>query len=267
MKSVRDCLLPALLAGGAAAAYAAGGPQTLDVSDGVTVEARISSQGPTRIRVEGARIQDVIGNVYASSCSARQNDPSGLAAAQNNAAINPGGEFILGCDAAKGEVYLRPVAAGAKPISLFIATDRATYTMLLTRTDSAAETIVLRDKDQPPRPARGSQSAARGGDYVRGLKAMLLALAAAELPDAVSERRLQEPQQLWRGAGLVLERTLSGYDLAGDHYTLTNLGPAPMVLAEQEFDRDDVLAVSIESLTLRPGESTSVFIIRSGSQP
>jgi hypothetical protein len=39
-----------------------------------------------------------------------------------------------------------------------------------------------------------------------------------------------------------------------------------MVLAEEEFDREDagVLAVSIETQQLAPGESTYVFAIRLG---
>jgi conjugal transfer pilus assembly protein TraK len=40
-----------------------------------------------------------------------------------------------------------------------------------------------------------------------------------------------------------------------------------MVIAEQEFDRDEgkVLAVSIENHNLRPGESTTVYVIRQGA--
>ena len=43
----------------------------------------------------------------------------------------------------------------------------------------------------------------------------------------------------------------------------------PMVLAEEEFDREggDVVAVSIENHNLAPGESTNVFVIRDGSKP
>ncbi len=40
-----------------------------------------------------------------------------------------------------------------------------------------------------------------------------------------------------------------------------------MVLAEQEFDRErgDVVGVSVENHNLRPGESTTVYVIRRGS--
>jgi conjugal transfer pilus assembly protein TraK len=40
-----------------------------------------------------------------------------------------------------------------------------------------------------------------------------------------------------------------------------------MVLAEAEFDRDgaQVVGVAVEQHNLRPGESTSVFVIRRGA--
>jgi conjugal transfer pilus assembly protein TraK len=52
--------------------------------------------------------------------------------------------------------------------------------------------------------------------------------------------------------------------LIGEKYLLTNISNEPMVLAEQEFDREqgDVVGVSIESHNLRPGESTNVFVLR-----
>jgi conjugal transfer pilus assembly protein TraK len=42
-----------------------------------------------------------------------------------------------------------------------------------------------------------------------------------------------------------------------------------MVLAEPEFDREAgaVAGVSIEQHNLRPGESTSVYVIRRGEAP
>jgi conjugal transfer pilus assembly protein TraK len=42
-----------------------------------------------------------------------------------------------------------------------------------------------------------------------------------------------------------------------------------MVLAEQEFDREGgkVAGIAIEQHNLRPGESTSVYVIRRGDTP
>ena len=64
-----------------------------------------------------------------------------------------------------------------------------------------------------------------------------------------------------------LVRLYEGRGLVGERYVLTNVSTQDMVLAEQEFDRErgGVLAVSIENHNLRPGESTSVYVIRQGS--
>jgi conjugal transfer pilus assembly protein TraK len=46
----------------------------------------------------------------------------------------------------KGEIYVRPVGGLGKPVNLFISTQHATYTLLLRRSDTPADTIVIRDK-------------------------------------------------------------------------------------------------------------------------
>jgi conjugal transfer pilus assembly protein TraK len=65
---------------------------------------------------------------------------------------------------------------------------------------------------------------------------------------------------------LTLMRVYEGRELVGEKYLLTNVGNEPMVLAEQEFEREDghVLAVALERHQLRPGDSTAVYIIRTG---
>ena len=61
----------------------------------------------TRIKVDGANITEVFGNIYSSNCG-------GVAAVNRDtgpslAAINPTGEIVLECDKDKGEIYVKPV--------------------------------------------------------------------------------------------------------------------------------------------------------------
>ncbi|MDE2078751.1 MAG: type-F conjugative transfer system secretin TraK, partial [Burkholderiales bacterium] len=118
--------------------------QLVEARDGVSVEAMVSIKEPTRIRIDGAPITDVFGNIYSSNCtSAAASAPltSSLANgtplpgtnSQNSPAINPTGELVLECDKDKGEVYIRPVGKSSKPINLFVSTSQATYTLLLHR--------------------------------------------------------------------------------------------------------------------------------------
>ena len=55
--------------------------QMIEARDGVAVEAILSIKEPTRIRIEGAPITDVFGNIHSSNCG-------GTAAATTGAAIS-----------------------------------------------------------------------------------------------------------------------------------------------------------------------------------
>lgn len=261
--------------------------QVIDTSDGASVEAILSIQEPTRIRIEGAPITDVFGNIYSSGCAAAQATtalPAGMApssgagpqsAAPITPAINPAGEIVIECDRDKGEIYVRPVGDGKKPINLFVSSARGTYTLLLRRADTPADTIVIRDKAalqrradaSAPRPAPGSAAS-----HVRGLKALLVAMASERVPTDIQVEDIGQAITLWREARFTLERTYRGRGLLGERYVLQNVSEAPMVLTEQEFDREDdyagsVAGVAIEHHNLRPGERTPVFVIRREVQP
>jgi conjugal transfer pilus assembly protein TraK len=269
-----------LLVGSAGSAYAL---QEKDVTDGARVEAIVSLKDPTRIRVDGAQITVVFGNIYSSNCGATAAPTlqSGAPAAPPPSAVNPAGEVLLECDADKGEIYVRPVSsptgvagrqggdsAGGKPISLFVSTKFGTYTLLLHRSDVPADTIVLRDRTvQAAAMDRDAGSLGRQAPHVLGLKAMLVAMTASRLPSDVQMQPVNREVPLWLEARFVLEKTYTRRGYLGERYRLTNVSNADMVLAEQEFDRegDDVLAVSVENHNLRPGDSTAVYVIRRGS--
>ena len=79
-----------------------------------------------------------------------------------------------------------------------------------------------------------------------------------------------KPIQLWAEARFTLMRRYEGRGYVGEKYALQNVSLAPMVLAEQEFDRPDsraggeITGIAIEHHNLRPGETTSVYVIRRG---
>ncbi|MCK6431586.1 MAG: type-F conjugative transfer system secretin TraK [Aquabacterium sp.] len=259
-----------LCAMGLVAAAPAHALQTIEARDGVSVEAVMSVKEATRIKVDGAAITDVFGNIYSSNCGAA---PSVLATAKGAVAgvgVNPGGEIVLECDRDKGEIYIKPVGAGNKPVNLFVSTAHATYTLVLKRMDMPADTIVLRDRSQPLQAQRGGPGLGSGrslpatGSHVRGIKALMAVMATDKPGPDVRTRDLRQPVALWNEARMTLVRTYETRGLVGERYQLTNTSGETMVLAEQEFDRDDaqVVAVSIENLNLRPGETTVVLVIR-----
>jgi len=259
--------------------------QVIDARDGVAVEAIVSIKEATRIRIDGAPITDVFGNIHSSNCGlpaqALAGTSPGIAPAGSAAGpvINPTGEIVLECDRDKGEVYVRPVAEGpdgkGKPINLFISTATATYTLLLRRADTPADTIVIRDKTARAAPTVAGAPTSPGpqgpsANHVRAMKALLLAMASDRVPPDIRVDELNQPVQLWAESRFLLLRRYESRTLVGERYQLSNVSPTVMVLAEQEFDRPDssdggqVLGVAIEHHNLRPGESTSIFVIRRG---
>lgn len=247
--------------------------QLVEARDGVTVEAVIAVKEPTRIRIENAPITDVFGNLYSSNCAVPAATVAGTPS-PTAPAVNPAGEIALECDRDKGEIYVRPVgtsSASAKPINLFVSSANATYTLLLRRSDTPSDTIVIRDKTA--RRAGSDPSSVRQGalgtsaNHIRAMKALLVGMASDRIAPEVRVEEINRQIQLWNEARFSLMRTYEGRGLIGEKYLLTNISDQTMVLAEQEFDRADggVVGVAIENLNLRPGESTSVYVIRLGS--
>jgi conjugal transfer pilus assembly protein TraK len=259
-------LLASLLAISPPAAFAL---QRIEARDGVSVEAAIALKEPTRIKIDGGAISDVFGNIYSTNCGTPGAAPL-LPNGQAIPAVNPAGEVVLECDKDRGEIYVKPVGTGVKPINLFVSSGKATYTLVLKRVDMPADTIVIVDRTPAPPSATGSRNVAgRAPSHERVLKAMLLAMASDEVAGDLRVEEVNQPVQLWAEARFTLLRTFEGRDLSGEKYLLVNVSQAPMVLAEEEFDRDggDVVAVSIETHTVAPGDSTNVFVIRDGSAP
>ncbi|WP_269763857.1 TraK domain-containing protein [Acidovorax delafieldii] len=167
---------------------------------------------------------------------------------------------------------MRPVGDALRPINLFVSSATATYTLLLRRSDTPADTIVIRDKT-PQALRTGVPEAAPSGpapSHVRAMKGLLVAMSSDRVPADVRVEETSKPIQLWTEARFTLLRRYEGRGYVGEKYALQNVSLAPMVLAEQEFDRPDsrsggeITGIAIEHHNLRPGETTSVYVIRRG---
>jgi conjugal transfer pilus assembly protein TraK len=253
----------------AAASVDSGAAQRKEVRDGLAVEAVISAREVTRIRIEDAKITGVVGKIQsASGCATNPDTAAPAAQAPPQPSPSPA-EASITCDLSKGEVYLRALGTGKKPINLFVSTDRATYTLVLRKDDRPSDTIVLFDPSLPKAEGAKGGVRAKQASHVKGIKSMLRAMLAGRTPDDVLAEDANVPLRLWQEASFTLTRTYRGRGMIGERYRLTNTGGLPMTLTEQEFDReqDGVVAVAIDSLNLRPGDATWVYVIRSEGQP
>ena len=226
--------------------------QIVEAIDGVSVEAIVSIKEPTRIRIDGAPITDVFGNIHSSHCGAATALPAtpGMSSTAPGGGINPAGEVVLECDRDKGEIYVRPVGDSVKPINLFVSSVSTTYTLLLRRADTPADTIVIRDKTpRALKPATAAQAGAGPApNPIRAMKALLVAMATDRVPPDVRVEETHRSVPLWIEARFSLVRQYEGRGLIGEKYLLQNVSNAPMVLAEPEFDREAgaVAGVSID---------------------
>jgi conjugal transfer pilus assembly protein TraK len=278
-RAMRPPIVASLVALAVLGALPAHALQVVEARDGVAVEAILSIKEPTRIRIEGAPIVDVFGNIHSSQCGSGVAPASG--AVITGAPVNPSGEVVLECDRDKGEIYVRPVAGSGdpsgsgKPVNLFISSAHATYTLVLRRADTPADTIVIRDRSMPTAASGGPAVPAALGtspNHVRVMKALLVAMASDRVPADIRVEEANQSLQLWAEARFSLMRRYEGRGLTGEKYLLQNVSATAMVLAEQEFDRPDskaggqVLGVAIEHHNLKPGETTNVFVIRRGGE-
>lgn len=227
--------------------------QTIDVRDGASVTAKMSLTEQTRIKMERGRIVEVLGDVY---------EPQ----------RNPAGRFVLERDDQAGEIFIRLLDPSLlRPVNLFVKGERGTFGLVLQPVDMPLETIVLRDRSDALAQTSSTQSVSdatfpKNTSHVRALKAMWLAMAGDTVPRDVQVRAINREIVLWREARFVLERVYVANSMVGEQYRLTNVSAQQMVLAEQELYRDGVLGIAIQDHQLRPGQSTTVYVVRSRTQ-
>ncbi len=218
--------------------------QKLEVKPDATATARIALKETSRIKVEGAAIVDVFGSVYAPD--------------------NPAGELMVAPDAASGEIYVMPSAQAlpGKPINIFVKTDKATYTLLLTPTDIPSETVILNDRIVLARLPELTEATASAPDWLRQIKNMMLVLTSDVPAPGYLATPIGKAVGLWQEARFFEIRRVANRRLAGSIFDLTNTSAAPMVLDEREFFDVGVVAVGVVKTHLAPNESTRVYVIR-----
>lgn len=218
-------------------AIAASGPtsaqQLVQVDDGETAIVQISSREMSRLRMAVGRI-DMLRHTE--------------------------GELIVQEDKERGELYLRPTIG--KPVNVFITSDSGnTFALLLTPKDVPSETVLLRERI---RPSGGGHQAGsfRDANPQKRIEKLILAMARSDLPADADVRERGQRLPLWKNTHFTLERTYFGDTYIGEVYALSNLGDKPLVMVEQEFYRDGVVAVAIDHMTLRKNERTNLYIVR-----
>jgi len=219
--------------------------------------ARIAVHEATRIRMDGQAITQIYG------------------AGVLDAKTNPGGALIVQPLDNRGEASVIPVrgagGTGDKPVSIFVDTAKATYTLVLIPAEIPSDTIVLHDRQAESRRnaaasvTKGSNGASskRAANYYREIKRFVLTLEGSEESPDLNIKSVHEVVGLWPEAKFVQTERVSGDDtLRGERYLLTNISAKPMRIDERELYAPDIVAVAIEKADLAPKEATAVYIVR-----
>jgi conjugal transfer pilus assembly protein TraK len=205
--------------------------QIVDVSDGVTAYAKIASDELTRISIADGRIA----SWYV-----------------------PKGKLVIEKDAKGGQLYVRPLDRAAV-VSMFINSGSgATYAITMQPVAMPSESVVLREGG----PRKSPAAIERPGSLVTAIKELMLTMASDRIPLDLEVHESGQEFRLWQGSRLTLVRSWLGQTLMGERFDLINTNSTPMRLLEQEFFKPGVLAISVETLNLAPGDTTRVFVVR-----
>ena len=206
--------------------------QLLDVMPGGVQYAKISAKELTRLALQSGRIRDI---KYAV------------------------GELTFSPDPATGDVTITPGAGIAKPINIWVYDDsNNVYGLILQPLDMPMDEIILRNKSGLQQLALNRS----GTPFEREVKTLVQAMYRPALATDMQVETDDHEFPLWKEVRFVHKALYRTNDLVGDVYELTDISGQPLRLAEQEFARQHVVAVSIERMNLLAGETTRVMVIR-----
>ena len=209
--------------------------QVVEGVEGKTLFVKVSLRDLNRISIEGGRVRLV-----------KSADD---------------GMLTGSADTTTGQALIQPL--GKDPFGVFVFSQSGkTYTLVLQPLDIPGETIVIKETAVPASVAAKPGEIERASSYQQAIKKMIQALAGEGLPEGLEVKKTWEEIRLWKGSRFALEHVLTGHSLVGEQYRLFNISDAPVRVAEQEFYKKGVLAVSVRDLIVEPGRSTQVFVVK-----
>jgi conjugal transfer pilus assembly protein TraK len=165
-----------------------------------------------------------------------------------------------------GVVYAIVQSDEPQTISAFVTDDEgARYHLLLVPKPIPSQDVVIVPSNAPRTTSTASTVPTNlnaNASKQQRIKSLIFALqAAANVTNARIEIINQEVP-LWNEARLIHQGSLQDGPFVGELFELTNVSSATMQIAEQELMRPGVVAIAMQAQTLRPNESTSVFVVR-----
>lgn len=156
-------------------------------------------------------------------------------------------------------------------VTLFVNDDEGgRYRLILVPTNQPAQEISIvptsDTKTNTNKDDSNQEQANQNGSYVYEIKKAMFNLARAangiDVSEDMTRIAVNKDIPLWKEAKLTLLNRYDSGNLMGEEYQLTNITNSVLQVREQEFYRNNVLAVSLTKLTLEPNESAFVYVVR-----
>ncbi len=211
--------------------------KTIDAQDKQTYYADGSAHDLNNISLENGRLRRILGNAA---------------------------DFIVEKDDKTGQFSVRFRDAKKTSSVTVIADDGRTYTLVLKPVDKPAENFVIRD---PMLIHKKKVDSGKKDQLEQAVRDLTLTMAGAKVPNShvfSDDNQRIEELMLWQGTKFFRVSTYESGNLRGDKYRLYNVSDKPIRLAEQEFFKDGVIAVSIQTHELDIGRDTYVYVVKQG---
>lgn len=210
--------------------------QNLSAKDGDTLKVKISSKDVTRVAIKDGRIAKV------SSAD---------------------GVLEIKADMDVGEVLIKPSPGAPNVLSFFVRDMMgSTYTVVAEQYDVPSETIVIKPIIQ--RNRKSFTQRYRQQPFVEDVKSLMKTMATDASNENYDVEERVESVRLWAEAKIELRRIYTGDKFVGEIYSIANVSKSEVVFHEREFMDfgDNVQAVALDRLTLQPGASTQLYVVR-----
>lgn len=149
--------------------------------------------------------------------------------------------------------------AVAKPQEVFFSTPYGTYLLMLVPKSIPAETVMVRiDREKIEEAEEWEMES----DYIQRLKELVKSLYLGAPPNGYSFNTIKKDASRWEGIEETIITTMRGAGLVGEVHEICNHGKKTVRIAESEFYREGVLAVSLTGYEIREGAREKAFIVR-----
>lgn len=225
-------LLFSILAGATLPAYAL---KLIEAQDNQTYYADGSAHDTNRITLENGRLRKIMGK---------------------------SSDFIVEKDDKTGQFVVRFRDDKKTSSIVVIAEDGRTYTLVLKPVDKPAESFVLRDNSVVH---KAKIESGKKDPLEQSVRDLMLTMAGVKVPNShvfAGDNKSIEELALWQGTKFFRVSTYESGNLRGDKYRLYNVSDQAIRVAEPEFFKNGVVAVSIQTHELDAGRDTYVYVVR-----